>query len=216
MNAPLTIRSAPLPTTYQEARNALAKCIRIDECKHWAAKAEALASYARQMKDDALFKAARRIQDRAMIRSGELLLELEAEKAGRPKIGSGEEPISARKQAAKDAGMSKKQADDAIAAAKVPAAEADKLIDGDDPPTPTKLAEKGRRKQPKPTPAPYGDEWCDWVLRQVRETATLPACGLEVLADHPLSAGRVERLLQEARAARDNLNLWIKILEERL
>jgi hypothetical protein len=213
VNAPLTIRSAPLPTTYQEARNALAKCIRIDECKHWAAKAEALASYARQMKDDALFKAARRIQDRAMIRSGELLLELEAEK---PKPNSAKETGSPRQQAATEAGMSPKQAADAVAAAKVPAAEADKLIDGDDPPTPTKLAEKGRRKQPKPKPAPYGDEWCDWVLRQVKETATLPACGLAVLADHPLTGGRFEALLDQARAARDNLNLWIETLEERL
>jgi hypothetical protein len=168
------------------------------------------------MKDDALFKAARRIQDRAMIRSGELLQEIEAAKGGRPKTGSGPERVSARRQAAKDAGMSEKQAADAVAAAKVSKAEADDLIEGDDPPPPSALAAKGRRKQPKPQPAPYGDEWCDWVLRQVKETATLPECGLEVLADHPFTGGRFERFLQEARAARDNINLWIETLEQRL
>ena len=49
-----------------------------------------------------------------MIRTGELLMEIEAEKAGR-KIGSQAGSISARKQAAKDASLSKRQADDAVA-----------------------------------------------------------------------------------------------------
>jgi hypothetical protein len=40
------------------------------------------ASYARQINDQALFKAAQRIQDRAVIRTGELLIEIVAEKGG--------------------------------------------------------------------------------------------------------------------------------------
>lgn len=218
MDAVVSIRSAPLPTVYQDARKALAKCIRIDECKQWKAKAQALASYARQMRDEGLLKAAQRIQDRAMIRTGELLMEIEAEKGKRSDLepSSGVDRGSARQQAAKDAGMSKKQADDAVAAAKVPKQEAEAAIEGDDPPTPGQLAEMGRRKQPKPKPAPYGDEWGDWVLRQVKQTATLPACGLEVLADHPLTGGRFEQLLTQARAARDNIDLWIQTLEQRL
>ncbi|MER8373699.1 hypothetical protein [Mesorhizobium sp. M1406] len=118
-------------------RKALARCVRVDECRHWSAKAQALASYARQMNDESLFRAARRIQDRAMIRSGELLAEIEAENGKRTDLEpiSTKETGSPRQQAAKEAGFSPKQAADAIAAARVLADEADALIESDDLPT---------------------------------------------------------------------------------
>jgi hypothetical protein len=69
--------TAKLPATYTSAREAL------DECATWAAKAEALASYARQAEDDALRRMAGRIQARAIRRMGELLQEIKRT-AGRP------------------------------------------------------------------------------------------------------------------------------------
>src|SRR4029077_1414514 len=57
--------AARLPATYEEARAAIAECERIDECKGWSDRAAALASYARQAKDDSLRVMAVRIQARA-------------------------------------------------------------------------------------------------------------------------------------------------------
>ena len=59
------IDAARLPIIYERAKYALAECSRIDECKDWADRAEALASYAQQAKDDALRTFAMRIQARA-------------------------------------------------------------------------------------------------------------------------------------------------------
>lgn len=72
------IESAKLPIVYERATQALSECTRIDECKEWANKAEALASYARQSKDDTLRKMAERIQARAIRRGGELIKQQEA------------------------------------------------------------------------------------------------------------------------------------------
>ena len=54
--------NASLPVSYENARNALANCQAVDECKEWADKAAALASYAKQADDDELYMMARRIQ----------------------------------------------------------------------------------------------------------------------------------------------------------
>jgi hypothetical protein len=50
----------------------LAKCARIDECKSWADRAAALASYAKQADDEQLLNNAKRIKARAIDRMGEL------------------------------------------------------------------------------------------------------------------------------------------------
>lgn len=76
LNALPSIDDAKLPIVYERATQALAECSRIDECKEWANKAEALASYARQSKDETLRKMADRIQARAIRRCGELLKQI--------------------------------------------------------------------------------------------------------------------------------------------
>lgn len=68
-----SIANAQLPERYEAAKQALAECDHIDECKDWADKAAALGSYARQADDDTLHKTAIRIQTRAIRRCGELL-----------------------------------------------------------------------------------------------------------------------------------------------
>jgi hypothetical protein len=68
----IDIAAARMPSTYEQAKIALASCAKIDECQDWANKAEALASYAKMAGDDSLRTMAERIQARAVRRMGEL------------------------------------------------------------------------------------------------------------------------------------------------
>jgi hypothetical protein len=58
----------PQHTKRPAAKVAISECAHIDECKDWADKSEALASYAKQAKDDELRNMAERIQARAIRR----------------------------------------------------------------------------------------------------------------------------------------------------
>jgi hypothetical protein len=68
--------AAKLPLNYEEAKHALAECARIDECKSWADKAEAIRSYAKQIDDPQLLAYSKRIKVRAIDRMGELVAEI--------------------------------------------------------------------------------------------------------------------------------------------
>src|SRR5215813_3222079 len=70
-------------TKYDAAKQAVAACLSIDECKDWKDKAAALAAYARLARDEELENNARRIRARATRRIGELLLGIEDNKRGR-------------------------------------------------------------------------------------------------------------------------------------
>jgi hypothetical protein len=144
--AALDIEHARLPTTYQAMKFALAECVRIDECQHWANKAEALASYARQANDDELLKMAMRVHARAIERCGELLAQIPPGKTG-PKLQEGTLPELTRTGAADEAGLSEHQRKTALRVANVPRDEFEAAIESDDPPTVTALAERG--KQPR-------------------------------------------------------------------
>lgn len=140
---------APLPDNYSAACTALADCQRIDECKSWADKAQALASYARQSKDESLRKTADRIQARAIRRCGELLREYNA-KGKRTDIEP-KGPVSpkSRKEAGKQAGLSQDQVKDAVRVANVAPALFESQVESENPPTVTELAEQGKKKQPR-------------------------------------------------------------------
>lgn len=138
------IAHAKLPQVYEAAKQALAQCTRVDECKDWADKAIALASYARQADDDTLVNHARRIQARAVRRCGELLGEFDGR--GRPpkKIDpEGNILPPSKRQAAAGAGLSEKQQARAVAVANVPQEEFDAAVDSDSPPTVTELSKQG-------------------------------------------------------------------------
>jgi hypothetical protein len=139
-------RGGTLPATYSAARDALEKCIRVDECKSWADKALALKSYAKQAQDDEMHKMAARIQCRAIRRCGDLLKEiLRPAEGGRPptKNRVGTDPVS-RTEAATEAGLSERQRKTALRVASVPKEDFERQIESDDPPTVTELAEQGR------------------------------------------------------------------------
>ena len=149
-------KNARLPVVYEKARDALEKCSSIDECKDWANKADAIASYAKQAEDETLMHSAQRIKARAIRRCGELLKEIETGKAGRPpKVAStsngksvGAPPPISRAQVAKDAGLSKDQRIQAQRVASIPRDDFERAVEAPKPPTVTELAQRGKKPAP--------------------------------------------------------------------
>jgi hypothetical protein len=139
---------ARLPETYERAKTALSECHNIDECQDWADKAEALASYAKQADDDTLRKMADRIQARAVRRAGELLRQFQnpGARTDKPTVGtlgrSNGAPQTQR-EAAEQAGMSEHQETQAVRVSKIPTEVFERQVEGEDPPTVTKLASLG-------------------------------------------------------------------------
>tara|TARA_R110000822_G_C15317873_1_gene493396 strand:+ start:1405 stop:2088 length:684 start_codon:yes stop_codon:yes gene_type:complete len=147
--AHVSAAKASLPASYEAAKAALANCVSIDECKDWADKAQALASYAKQANDDEMMRQSTRIRDRAIRRCGELLKQIEPQQGRRTdKEPSGGAPT--RLQVASDAGMSKDQMHTAIRVANVPAADFERQVESPKPPTATTLAEQGKKAAPRP------------------------------------------------------------------
>jgi hypothetical protein len=148
------VASATLPASYERARTALATCTQIDECKDWADKAAALASYAKQADDDSLQKFALRIQARAIRRCGELLKTFQnpGARTDQPTVGTDERLT--QRQAAAGAGMSERQELTAVRVANVPVEDFEAAIESDDPPTVTRLAEAGTASRPT-EPQPF-------------------------------------------------------------
>jgi len=144
------IGTASLPALYISAQTALAQCERIDECKDWADRAAAMASYAKQAQDETLEKMAMRIRARAMLRCGELLKTFQAHgdgKPGRPKENGGNAPTISQRQVANQFGISKDQEVTAIRIANIPREQFDSLVESDNPPTISALAEEGTKKR---------------------------------------------------------------------
>lgn len=147
-----SIVNAKLPATYKAATEAIAECAHIDECKDWADKSEALASYAKQAGNDDLRKMADRIQARAIRRCGELLREIPRASGTRTDIEPSRDTPTrlTRTAVATEAGLSRDQRVTAIRVANVPAEEFTAAVESDDPPTVTALAERGKVPAPKP------------------------------------------------------------------
>lgn len=137
----LTTVNGKLPVTYIAAKKALAECSRVDECQEWANKAAALASYARQAKDESLRRMADRIQARATRRCGELLKQVPPHKGGGHQPV--DQPASARAAAAREAGMSKHQKDTALRVASIPSQKFEEMVEAEPPAKVTTLADYG-------------------------------------------------------------------------
>lgn len=147
----ITHSSAKLPASYENAKTALANCVSLDECMTWGDKMEALASYAKQSKDDELMKMATRIRDRAIRRAGELLKQIEpAHGANQNITDATDSKVLTRTDAARQAGMSERQQVTAIRVANVPEKDFERQVESENPPTVTKLAQQGTKPAPKP------------------------------------------------------------------
>lgn len=151
-----SIPDARLPRAYEAAQTALAQCQDVDECKDWSDKAAALASYAKQAKDEGLERMAQRIRARAIRRAGELLAQIEPARGANQNIEVGTRPnVSTRSDAARDVGFSSHQQKQAVRIAAVPAAEFEREVEAPKPATLTQLASQGIKPRPAPqAPAP--------------------------------------------------------------
>ena len=148
----LPATSAPvLLERYEHARTALAECDRVDECKDWADKSLALAAYARQSRDTELEKTAIRIRARALRKAGEMLKLVEKgsgknNQHTQAKVKkAGAEPFhKTRKETYTAAGMSDRQAKEAVRVANVPDEVFEEKIEAFEPLSVSKLAELGK------------------------------------------------------------------------
>jgi hypothetical protein len=142
-----SIPDARLPQAYMAAQNALAECQQIDECKEWADKAAALASYAKQSQDESLMKMAQRIKARAVRRAGELARQV-MQPVGRPSDNfEGNHNIS-RAEVKDQSGFSDHQLTQATRIAAIPQQDFEAQVDGDTPPTLSALAQQGIKPRP--------------------------------------------------------------------
>lgn len=147
-----SIRQAKLPIVYKEAVIALARCARVDECKDWADKAVAIASYARQARDETLLNTATRIKARAIRRVGEMLQDLPDEQGKRHDLTSERRTpeVESRAAVALRAGLSRDQQKQALRIAAIPDAKFEKLVEAAQPPTLTELARIGIKPREQP------------------------------------------------------------------
>lgn len=148
----INIRGAALPASYEAAKQALAKCSSIDECKDWSDKAGALASYAKQADDDQLEQYAMRIKARAIRRCGELLKQVDG-RGNYSESESGGAPTFTQRQMAEQAGMSKDQQVQAVRVANIPGNQFNDAVEAGDT-TITGLAAMGKKPAPH---NPYPD-----------------------------------------------------------
>ncbi|MBU8921817.1 MAG: hypothetical protein KOO63_08355 [Bacteroidales bacterium] len=145
--------TAQLPRSYEEMTTAIALCESVDECKDWADKAAALASYHRQSKDTVLMNRFMRIQARAIRRAGEVLETIEPQSGGDRKSNGGQPPLdNTRTAAAREAGMSPHQQKTAMKIARIPKEEFEELVESYEPPTITRLAVREAEKREQPAP----------------------------------------------------------------
>ena len=210
-----SVATARLPAAYEAAKSALAECARIDECKDWADKMAAMASYAKQAKDDGLHKMAIRIQARAIRRCGELLQAIMPAK-NQYENARGSGPPS-RTQAAEDAGLSRDQRRTALRVAAIAPEEFNRAVESDDPPTLSDLAERGTQKR-EPLIDLGGRDPDDYraatmAMGEVRQMFEMT---LEYPVDMVLRGlgprDKIARFREQAEAARE----WLNLLLERL
>lgn len=155
MNAIAAINTATanLPATYENARRALAECSAVDECKDWADKAAALASYAKQAEDDQLERMAQRIRARAIRRAGELAKQL-MQPVGRPSDNVDAGDNISRAEIKERSGFSDRQLTTALRIANVPESDFERQVESPKPPTLTQLASQGIQRRDPPPPDP--------------------------------------------------------------
>lgn len=92
----------------------------------------ALASYGRQSEDDKLEKTALRIRARAIRRCGELLKEYDGRPDNAAKQSDGTGTLISKRDAAREAGLSKRQQDTAVRVANVPEADFEEQVESAD------------------------------------------------------------------------------------
>lgn len=132
----LAVKRPNLPVEYSEAVRNLVACATIDEAKYWSDKADALAAWAQIYENDQAGLEARRLKLHAYRRMGELAREIRPG-GGNPRRGGGavKGPVSLLVEK----GLKTHQANQASAAARMPAKKFDALVSSKQPPVPSSL-----------------------------------------------------------------------------
>ena len=121
-------------TTYDHAKQSLALCESVDECKDWADKSAALAVYAHKAHSYELELHARKIRARSVRRLGEISAKLEKGKPGRHMdIGSSTGTYISKIAVLAEAGVSKSQAHQAEKIAAVPEDRFERMVESSVP-----------------------------------------------------------------------------------
>lgn len=202
----LSPADAPLPMAYERARTALEECSQVDECKDWADKAQAIASYARQANDDGLYVMARRIQGRAVRRMGELLKPFQATNQHEANARGGDSP-STQRQAAESAGLSKDQEKQAVRVANVPEEEFEAVIESPSPPSVTALSEMGRKRRNQVTELSSREGYYEATHTMGAMRRFAERCDQH--APELVAGGLNDHELAEARSLVDKLDSWL-------
>jgi hypothetical protein len=164
------ISRAKFPATYKALKQALAKCVKVDEVMKildWHAQ---LAAYAKQARDRELIKDAMRVHARAMRRLGECLQKipkLSRQEAGRKSAQSrlgNKLPRAGREATARAAGIDRASYQQALKLAGIPEDEYEALVESADPPSINKLRKLAHEQTP---PEDRRAEWRTTATRRV-------------------------------------------------
>jgi hypothetical protein len=143
------IAETGFPVSYEEARQAIAKCESPFECRTMADQAAAMAVYARMRDDTDLLNRAVRLQAWAARRWGELDKKLHPDKS-RENLKQNQSPVRklvdqqpVRRPAPSD-GTSEYQRKVCRQLAAIPETEFSRQVESENPPTVTQLAEQGK------------------------------------------------------------------------
>lgn len=144
-----SVSGASLPKNYEAAKRAISELVSIDECKDWADKAAALASYAKQAQDDELERQCQRVRARAVRRQGELLSQFSTAQGARTDLPTSiPQGQKFRSDAARNAGITPKQAQNAVRIASIPQDDFEAQVEAPKPATLTQLAQQGIKPRP--------------------------------------------------------------------
>jgi len=138
----------PIDTYYNKAVIAVQECAKLDEAKEWTDKMSALAYYHKQAGDKTLENYAIRIRHRGQRRMGELLKQFESQGL-RNDLQLNKDNLTkfTTKEAASSIGLSKWQKDESIRFANVPEDKFEEIIESDNIPTKSEIAELGTKKR---------------------------------------------------------------------
>lgn len=139
-------KEVAIPVSYQKAVTAIQECHAIDEAKEWTDKMSALALYYKQSKDETLENYAKRIKYRAKKRMGELLKQYDARPKNLLNQSNVNDTLVSQKEVAQSIGLSQRQKVEAVRFANVPEQKFEELIESDNIPTQTEIAELGKKK----------------------------------------------------------------------
>lgn len=166
-------REVSIPVSYQKAVTAIKECDAIDEAKDWADKMSALALYYKQSKDKTLEDYAKRIRIRAERRMGELLRQFDGK--GKNQYSKEDSTVDdtklTQKHISEEIGLSKRQKDQSIRLSNIPEETFNNLVESENVPTLTQLAELGTKKNIKVVNQNNKDSWK--VNERLKEIANL-------------------------------------------